>query len=296
MIAVRIVVAMGELLVSDLDGTLLRPDGSLGTRTAETINRFLAAGGLFTYATARSFASAAPATAALDLTLPVITYGGAMTVDPRTGEARPAHLLDQTIVDTVLNHSAAHPALQPILFAMREDRDRVCWLTDRSTPAVDTFLSYRRDDPRLHPLTAWSEIDLAAVISIALIGSPEALLPVRIALGAFPGACHAVYSEDIYAPGEWWLELTSSAATKAAAVAGLRDEIGATSLTCFGDGPNDGPMFAIADRAVAVANAVPELRAAAHEVIGSNADEAVATWIASHGVRVLGGAGVPPAA
>ncbi|WP_285680995.1 HAD family hydrolase [Actinoplanes sp. NBRC 103695] len=287
---------MRELLVSDLDGTLLRPDGKLGTRTVRTVNRFLADGGLFTYATARSFASAARATAALDLTLPVITYGGAMMVDPRTGDARPAHLLDQAVVDTVLSHCTARPSLQPILFVMREDRDRVCWLTDHHTPAVDTFLSYRRDDPRLLPLTAWSQIDLAAVISIALIGSPEALLPVRTDLDAFAATCHAVYSEDVYAPGEWWVELTSSAATKAAAVAALRDEIGATSLTCFGDGPNDGPMFAIADRAIAVANAIPELRAAAHSVIGSNADEAVATWIASHGARARGGAGVPPAA
>jgi hydroxymethylpyrimidine pyrophosphatase-like HAD family hydrolase len=42
-------------------------------------------------------------------------------------------------------------------------------------------------------------------------------------------------------------------------------------------------MFGVADRAIAVSGAVPQLRAVAHEVIGSNADEAVAAWIAARG-------------
>jgi hydroxymethylpyrimidine pyrophosphatase-like HAD family hydrolase len=274
---------VSELLVSDLDGTLLRPDGTLGARTVETVNRFLAVGGLFTYATARSFASAGRATAALRLTLPVITYGGAMIVDPRSGEARPPRLLDAAVVETVLAHTAAHPELQPILFAMREGRDRLCWRADLATPVMAPFLGSRRGDPRLLPLTSWSEIDPGAVISIALLGAPATLQPLRDALEVHQAICHAVHSEDVYTPGTWWLELTSERATKAAALAEVREEVGATSLTCFGDSPNDLPMFAVADRAVAMANGIPEIRAAAHEVIGGNAEEAVATWIARRG-------------
>jgi 5-amino-6-(5-phospho-D-ribitylamino)uracil phosphatase len=40
------------LLVSDLDGTLLRPDGTLSDLTSRVINSYVAEGGLFTYATA----------------------------------------------------------------------------------------------------------------------------------------------------------------------------------------------------------------------------------------------------
>ncbi|MFG1606342.1 HAD family hydrolase [Actinoplanes sp. NPDC049265] len=278
---------MTELLVSDLDGTLLRPDGTLGPRTVTTINAYLAEGGLFTYATARSFASAGGVTADLRLTLPVITYGGAMIVDPRTGEARPPRLLDATVVETVLAHSAAHPRLQPVLFVLREGRDRLCWLADLATPAMGPFLASRRGDPRLLPLTSWSEIDPATVISVAVLGDPVALEPLRAALEAHRAICHSVYSEDVYVPGTWWLELTSERATKAAALAEVREEVGATSLTCFGDSPNDLPMFAVADRAVAMANGLPEIHAAAHEVIGSNADEAVAAYIDALASRSL---------
>ncbi|MEV6630574.1 HAD family hydrolase [Actinoplanes sp. NPDC051470] len=281
---------MSELLISDLDGTLLRPDGTLGARSVDTINRFLADGGLFTYATARSFASAGQVTAALDLTLPVITYGGAMIVDPRTGAARPPRLLDAAVVETVLAHTTAHPDLQPVLFVMREDRDRLCFLADLATPAMSPFLQTRRDDPRLLPLTSWAEIDPATVISIALLGDPARLAPLRTALEVHAAICHTVYSEDVYVRGTWWLELTSERATKAAALAEVREEVGATSLICFGDSPNDLPMFAVADRAVAMANGVPEVRAAAHEVIGGNADEAVAAFIEN--LRTV----LPPAA
>ena len=48
------------LYVSDLDGTLLRSDQTLSVETVSTLNRLMADGVMFTYATARSFSSAAP--------------------------------------------------------------------------------------------------------------------------------------------------------------------------------------------------------------------------------------------
>lgn len=39
------------LIVSDLDGTLLRPDETISERTVDAINAYVAAGGLLTYAT-----------------------------------------------------------------------------------------------------------------------------------------------------------------------------------------------------------------------------------------------------
>ena len=67
---------MGTLYVTDLDRTLLQPEGSLGQRTLTVVNAFIASGGLITYATARSFHSANRILAGLDLHLPAITYAG----------------------------------------------------------------------------------------------------------------------------------------------------------------------------------------------------------------------------
>jgi hydroxymethylpyrimidine pyrophosphatase-like HAD family hydrolase len=45
-------------------------------------------------------------------------------------------------------------------------------------------------------------------------------------------------------------------------------------------------MFAVADTALAVANAVPELRAAASGVIGANTADGVARWIGDHAEKL----------
>ena len=47
----------------------------------------------------------------------------------------------------------------------------------------------------------------------------------------------------------------------------------------FGDNSNDIGMFKIADRAVAVSNATPELKAFAHEIIGSGDTDSVAMYL-----------------
>ena len=45
---------------------------------------------------------------------------------------------------------------------------------------------------------------------------------------------------------------------------------------------NDLPLFQAADESYAVANAVPELKAAASGIIPSNEEDGVARWLAAH--------------
>jgi hydroxymethylpyrimidine pyrophosphatase-like HAD family hydrolase len=47
----------------------------------------------------------------------------------------------------------------------------------------------------------------------------------------------------------------------------------------FGDYVNDLEMFKVAGRAVAMSNALPEVKKAAHEVIGSNQSGAVIDYL-----------------
>jgi hypothetical protein len=53
----------------------------------------------------------------------------------------------------------------------------------------------------------------------------------------------------------------------------------ADRLTVFGDNLNDLPMMAVADVAVAVENALPEVKKAADIVIGTNQSDAVALYL-----------------
>jgi hypothetical protein len=74
------------------------------------------------------------------------------------------------------------------------------------------------------------------------------------------------------------LEISAPGVTKATALAGLaaRHGISAEEVVAFGDMPNDLPMLDWAGRAVAVANAHPDVLALADEVTASNDEDGVA--------------------
>ena len=57
------------------------------------------------------------------------------------------------------------------------------------------------------------------------------------------------------------------------------EAIGTDRIVCFGDNINDLPMMGVADLAVAVDNALPEVKAAADIVIGPNTSDSVAEFI-----------------
>ena len=279
---------MATLYVSDLDGTLLLPDGTLGARTVAVVNALVEAGGLFTYATARGYESSSRVTGALRLDLPVITYGGAVIVDPRTGRPRYGARVPAAAVAAMLaateaaeNTQGASP-VQPVVFANHGGRDRVCWLPARSTPAVESYLARRAPDPRFLPLDDWREIDWAEVFFYAVLGELAPLQRLRDTLADALDGCHVTLTEEIYAPGQYWLEVGAVEGTKAAALRTVAGAAGADRLVCFGDNLNDLPMFALADESLAVANALEEVRSRASAVIGGNAEEGVATWLSAH--------------
>lgn len=270
---------MSTLYIADLDGTLLRPDGSLGLRTLAVVNNFIASGGLFTYATGRSFHSAKRVLEGLELNLPAITYAGAMIVDPNSGVAEVAEMIPSHAIEDLLN-VFADSGLQPILFVIQDGRDRVCWLEGELSSGIAYFLGSRLGDPRHMPLRNWQEINLESVFYISVIASESELLGVRRKLDMnVQNSCHTVLVEDIYTPGYQWLEFTSALGTKAYAANKVRAVAKADSIVCFGDSHNDLSLFAIADHSYAMANALEEVKSQATAVIGSNSDEGVAIWL-----------------
>ncbi|SDJ04962.1 hypothetical protein SAMN05444157_1466 [Frankineae bacterium MT45] len=266
------------LYVSDLDGTLLLPDGTLGTLTVDVVNELVSRGGLFTYATARSPFRAALLTRPLSLQLPLITYGGAVIANPVSGEPIATATPPSGAV-TALIDSAESRDLQPLLFLQHAGRDRLCWIDGPLNWGTNDFLERRADDPRLMPLTGWSEVSLEQVFYMSIIGPLTELEGCRSELATELAACDALISEDVYVPGQFILDVTSSAGTKAVALRRVAADVQADEIVCFGDNINDLGMFAVADRAYAVANAVAEVRQAATAVIGGNADQGVARWL-----------------
>jgi len=278
------------LFVSDLDFTLLRSDATLSARTTDVVNQLVAAGHRFTVATARSFTSTARVTAGLRLSLPFITYGGAVLADPHDGTAFAVRAVHPDSIAAIVSLTAAHASLEPLLFALLDGHDRVCWRAPHANGYIQSFAADRPDDPRLLPLPDWSALDDAAVFYVTLIGAEQEVLELHRQLAPWLPDCFITVGPDGYRPTQWWLEVTSRQATKAATARRLQRQLGADAVVAFGDNLNDVPLFEIADHGCAVANAVPELVAVASEVIPSNDDDGVARWLDRH---VLAQSAVP---
>ena len=77
---------MKTLFISDLDGTLLNQNDALSQKTIAIIRRLQEEGMYFTYATARSYATASIVAKGLVPSVPVILYNGATMIDAATGE------------------------------------------------------------------------------------------------------------------------------------------------------------------------------------------------------------------
>ncbi|MFT4213708.1 MAG: HAD hydrolase family protein [Microbacterium sp.] len=273
------------LYVSDLDGTLLRSDGTLSDESARLINAAVEAGGLFTYATARSFSSSRRVTAQLRLALPVATYGGAIMAHPETGAAIDVRLLANGVVHALVDAAEVDDTTAPVLHTFEDGTDWLRWNPHRRTSGIERFLSDRVGDRRLRPITRDDPVDTGSVFYISVLAARPALVSLRHRACAALNGVAQFLSADAHTPGHDWFELLSAEGTKAKAIRRLAASVDADRVVVFGDNHNDVPMFDVADEGYAVANAVPELRAIATKVLDHHDCDPVSRWIADDFAR-----------
>lgn len=269
---------MKTLYVSDLDGTLLRSDETLSPFTAETINRLVEQGMLFSYATARSYLTASRVTRGIQVRIPLIVYNGAFVVDSVTGQILISNFFDDS-VNTLLDDLISHD-VYPIVYSLQGGRERFSYIDEKQTRGMKIFNQSRAGDPRENqkPLSEIRELYLGQKFVITCIDEPEKLEPLY---HKYKGSYHCIFHRDIYS-GEQWLEILPKCTSKSNAIRQLLELLGCECLVAFGDGKNDMDMFRMADHSCAMANAVPELKAIASEVIGSNNEDGVVRWLTDH--------------
>lgn len=258
----------GTLLAIDVDGTLLRPDGSVATRTADALAGARAAGAVLSLATGRDWA----AVRALLADLPVIEYAlcvNGIEVVTADGTELHADQLD------------AEVARQAIL-ALRS-----------AVPGVAIGLGIGGEligEPHLGELFPEGVGDVIPVDdAIDALGPDLRDLVVYHPdhtedLEAFYDlCCHALPLEgmDLAYSGLPMLEIVPPGAGKDAGLAWLAShlQIPNARVVAFGDGLNDIAMLRWAGTGVAMAHARAVVIDAADEVTASNADDGVAAWI-----------------
>ena len=269
---------MKTLYVTDLDGTLLNTHNTISEYSKNSINGLVEKGMIFTYATARSLASASVVAKGLSTEIPVIAYNGAFIVEPSNGKILSSNFITEEQKE-FLRETFQKCNVSPLVYAYVDGVEKVTWRTDRENEGIRHYLNVRKGDKRFNPLTE-EEADklyLGDSFYYTCIGEKEELLPVYEALKDNE-AFNVLFHQEIYRP-EYWCEILPKKATKANAIAELKKLWGCDRVVSFGDAVNDIPMFEISDECYAVENAVEELKKIATGIIGSNEEDGVAKWL-----------------
>ena len=272
------------LYISDLDGTLLCPDARLSEFSRDGLNHLIANGLHFTVATARSVVSISQLLPDLRLELPVINLNGALVSDLKSGHHLAVQALPTDVAAQVLTR-IEEAGLQPFISTCDEERDALYyngvqnsgmqWYLDDRQHAGDGRLTFTND---LH--RAMND----SVLCFTVIAQQPALLSeLRTDLdSSYPGLLQMYTFANSYSNlDDTWLTISDARATKAQGIRLLLDmgDYRTDELTVFGDSDNDLEMFRIAPRAIATANATPQILALATERIGPNSEDSVVRYL-----------------
>ena len=257
-----------KLIACDLDGTLLAPDGRLSDRTIAALQAAHAAGIRVVAATGRSTPSAVPRIRPAGVIDTVVCSNGSLIHDVDLAQTTDRFPINPAHVDEVFEVLSA--ADQGFSF---------CWETDRGNGWDESFdeIAFIHEDLGEHrSLTRRpTQRDLTTKIMVRHPGfdAPEALNAHLAALLSVP--------VTISTSGVQFVEITGDGVDKSFGLNRLceRWSINPTDVVAFGDNHNDAAMLSWAGLGVAMGNATSDAVAAADAVTGTNADDAVATWI-----------------
>src|SRR3954469_8113904 len=256
-----------RLIASDIDGTLLRDDGSMSDRTVAALAAAEEAGMVVVLCTGRPPRWMKPIAEATGHHGLAVCANGALVYDLHT----------ETVVEE---------------FPLDVDVARRLTLALRSALPGAQF-AVERAGGMLHehaymPIAPPSDVQRAAAFE-DLLTEPMVKIIAKhpgMTSSELHAAAHAAVAEltdlaETTSSSGSIIEISATGVTKAFALERVAAERGidAADVVAFGDMPNDIPMLAWAGRGVAVANAHPDVLAAADETCASNENDGVAVVI-----------------
>jgi Cof subfamily protein (haloacid dehalogenase superfamily) len=256
-----------RLVASDIDGTLLRQDGTLSTRTLDVIQSLPVP---LVLVTGRPLRWLRQLYDQIPEPLPAICANGAVVYDPGTDE-----VLHTTpiAVDLLLDVTKRlREAVPDVTLAVEVNDGRSFWYEESWPLHWDSEHSAVRVLTTPEELTSMPAVKL--LVRSARHTQPDGFFElISRTLGDLVEATHSSTSALV--------EISAAGVTKAAGLAWLceREGIAAHEVIAFGDMPNDIPMLTWAGRSVAMGNAHPAVRAVADEVGRTNDDDGVARYL-----------------
>ena len=266
-----------ELIVFDLDGTLLNQESAISDFTSETLKLLAKREIAYTVATGRTLHSARAILEGHQFSLPQAYKNGVLIWHPEQSQLSSGALLTVDELHHVVQ-ACIRQSITPFVFTLEEGRENTVYHPPLQSDVEQRLIKSLDIEHNFHsyPLTQLHE--RAEITHVNAIGASEAIKAVLRDVNDEP---HLVaYSGVAWEGKEWrWLDVHHSDASKGGAIQLMKEMLGVERVVCFGDNDNDLSMFEVADESYAPANANEAIKAAATEVIGHNDEEGIARFL-----------------
>ena len=256
-----------RLAAFDLDGTLLNSEHKLSEKNREALRGLAANDILVVLVSGRMHRSIQPISDQIGLENPIISYNGGMVQHATTGEVYhhtpvPADYAMAVVNDCVEQKLHLNFCLNDELYVAERNAWSDLYETRTGVPAT--------------PVGDLRELAGETPTKMLLIHTPEKLQPL---LESF----QTNYAERLYVTQTQaeYIEFMNPAVTKGRALTALANQfnIPMDTVVAFGDSYNDESLLKTAGFGIAMANAVPPIRACADHITTTNDDNGVAKAI-----------------
>ena len=256
-----------QLVVSDVDGTLVDDDKRLRAATIDAVARLRGAGIGFTIISARPVSGMMPIADALQIDAPMAAFNGG-TIFRRDGTVLEKHVVAPDVVRAIFG-SAEGMAVNRWLFANNQ------WhADDANDPHVARERIASDQEPRI--VTDFAPL-FDRTDKLTFISDDHGLLDELEALAASTEGSATIAKSQPY-----FLDVTAIEANKGDGIARLAKmmDVSLASIAAIGDQMNDIPMLARVGLSIAMAQGPQAVRQAAQRVTASNDANGVAKAIA----------------
>lgn len=256
-----------RLIATDLDGTIVRSDGTISDRTVAALARVEAAGAEVMFVTGRPSRWLAPVARDTGHRGLAICSNGAAVYD----------LAREQVVET---YPMALDAARRVAEAIQDAVPGAAFAVETTAgygyePGWQNRLPSQESGSRRAELDVLLDAPVLKLLVQTGDGDADTLLgAVRVAIGEQAEPTHSGLYRSL-------VEIGAAGVSKATTLARWCDEHGvvASEVVAFGDMPNDLPLLAWAGTAWAVANAHSDVLGAVDHVTASNNDDGVAMVI-----------------